>query len=481
MTSMQEIPVRLPALAIMRRLHETRAPGEDARQTFDGSVISHLPECDDLMLETLSRVEEIAGATLCPVRAFAWVYESGGRVRPHTDRYPGTWSVSVPLYLSEPWELLAGGDRLPSREGFGTVMNGGRIEHGRPEYGGQAVIVVLSYQEDENIAAAERRKHAGDPDHEDERVIRIELPDFDRDGLIDWIDRHGREDDDGYSVRSIACTALPIGEALLQDLHQPVCEAVGRYLEPSHSYARKYTQGAVLRKHVDRKGLDYIVDVPVRRDDDWTIQVLTRAGWTNHPDNDPGQGLVFAAGHLPHARAHPYRGSACHQLFLHYSIPAPPPYQIVKHLLSERDAKRITSRPKTMRCAEVIGDQTWRSAAATWLYEDQWQWLYNRCRKVCGEIFPDLDFPTAIQYSEYVPGDYFRWHTDSGHDRTRHRTMTCMILLQAADAGGHLEIEEAGAPVTGVGDMLIFPSGSPHRVTDVSAGKRITLTIWLES
>lgn len=100
-------------------------------------------------------------------------------------------------------------------------------------------------------------------------------------------------------------------------------------------------------------------------------------------------------------------------------------------------------------------------------------------------IFPPL-------FNRYGPGEQFGAHIDNAirfHTGTGARIRTDMsatlFLTDPADYdGGELEIEGAFGQVSyklPAGHMLLYPSSSLHRVTEVTRGERISCFFWLQS
>ena len=113
---------------------------------------------DPLLKRLVPDLSYEAGVRLYPAAPFSWYYESGGELRPHTDKDSGIWSVSIPLFLSASWSLTCEDKAFDSEVGRAVFMNGGRKVHSRPPFEGKALILMLSYREDEKLAHDERTK-----------------------------------------------------------------------------------------------------------------------------------------------------------------------------------------------------------------------------------------------------------------------------------------------------------------------------------
>ena len=148
------------------------------------------------------------------------------------------------------------------------------------------------------------------------QVHTITLPEFDREGLIRYIDEHAKDERDDDCKNMVGCYKPPIAEQLLRDMLPTVKHALDiDDLWVCNTYARIYEHGSILKTHTDRDGLDYVITITLRRDHPWTINV----GGMDIDDNDERIGYLFEAINIPHDRLNPYRGNKCYQLFMHYT------------------------------------------------------------------------------------------------------------------------------------------------------------------
>ena len=101
-----------------------------------------------------------------------------------------------------------------------------------------------------------------------------------------------------------------------------------------------------------------------------------------------------------------------------------------------------------------------------------------------------------IQFLMYdKPGDHYHWHSDLAPDKWNPkedvRKLTIVLCLSSKDdyEGGELEIITSLNAVVDdfihretlkldVGDAVIFPTDTLHRVTPLKSGKRIVLCSW---
>jgi len=107
----------------------------------------------------------------------------------------------------------------------------------------------------------------------------------------------------------------------------------------------------------------------------------------------------------------------------------------------------------------------------------------------------DIHRIEPLQFTRYEISNYYDWHidgtgkpySDGNEFDGLVRKMSFTILLTDNFSGGKFQIEE-GLPNSkerihtieklNLGDILIFPSNLPHRVTEVTSGTRYSLVGW---
>ena len=77
----------------------------------------------------------------------------------------------------------------------------------------------------------------------------------------------------------------------------------------------------------------------------------------------------------------------------------------------------------------------------------------------------------------YGPSGFIGWHHDGGCK------LSFSVVLQAADAGGSMEFKTGDGVLdinAEVGELVAFESSRDHRITEITAGERVSLVGWLE-
>lgn len=84
-----------------------------------------------------------------------------------------------------------------------------------------------------------------------------------------------------------------------------------------------------------------------------------------------------------------------------------------------------------------------------------------------------------ILLHEFGGGDFFGWHVDTKPADGTARTVNINVMLSSPDdfVGGDLAVGTSGPLRAAQGDVSVYPAALPHRVDDISAGRRHTLVI----
>lgn len=132
-----------------------------------------------------------------------------------------------------------------------------------------------------------------------------------------------------------------------------------------------------------------------------------------------------------------------------------------------------------------------RDTDVSWIMpNNDTEWLYQRMSSIMSKVNHnffqyDLHGFTSFQYGKYSAGGHYNWHIDVGPSAPE-RKITMVLALSNQDdyEGGELCLNTNGNadnPVSikiNQGDIIIFPSYTPHIVTPVTAGTRITMVAW---
>jgi PKHD-type hydroxylase len=118
------------------------------------------------------------------------------------------------------------------------------------------------------------------------------------------------------------------------------------------------------------------------------------------------------------------------------------------------------------------------------------EWIYDKLSKACIQIngnrfqYDIRGFQTELQLACYDHNDFFDWHMDFGVGDVSNRKLS--ITVQLCDdteyEGGDLEFminKDIHKASRVKGTAIIFPSFAPHRVTQVTKGKRMSIVGWI--
>jgi len=140
---------------------------------------------------------------------------------------------------------------------------------------------------------------------------------------------------------------------------------------------------------------------------------------------------------------------------------------------------------------------TVRNSQIAWIdTNEHTSWLFKKMAELISVINSEkFQFELAnlpnFQYTTYTTGGFYDWHIDDHHSPVYgpwHRKLGISVLLSDPESeftGGEFQIIPSGNPEhleiakCKKGDVLVFPSFVPHRVTEILSGKRKSLVTWI--
>jgi PKHD-type hydroxylase len=332
-------------------------------------------------------------------------------------------------------------------------------------------------------------------------------------------------------------------KAVLDNLKEPLSNALGIDLKPAYCYARIYRPGEVLERHVDRPACEISGTLTLGHDEESTIWPIYFAENEkdlvgNQLSIDIGDLVMYRGEELPHWRE-AYKGKWQTQVFFHYVDangnnanhandnarknqeiePLPikkfqPGYITNSHdgifpglntmvnpeytFTSEECDKIVAYANDMYKTVGTVGtdsknlDESMRTVDVYDLPMDdnKFSWIFtkilNTLHKVNTEYYKySLSGIThSLQLLHYKPGGHYDWHIDCGHGEAASRKLSIVIpLSNPLDfEGGELLVNNNGVEVTAIsvkGSITTFPSFMLHKVTPVTKGERWSLVIWV--
>ena len=316
---------------------------------------------------------------------------------------------------------------------------------------------------------------------------------------------------DSYVTHCLSQFAPPKLERLLHQLTEQMGAHVGKTLYPVNSFLRRYEHGAVVKRHVDRKEIE------------WTASlVLHHQGpaWPLHTDDGPlyGQTILLKSREIEHWRE-PFDGTVSVVGLLHWhshsDLQVPQPATRSQPVVKSQPAI-LPNAPHFMHVSQALSGQeitdlyrqfnnqalrpgmisyrgipsSNRANMIAWLRRNEgWQWLYDTlfgAAHYFNQRYWNLDITglsiDEIQFTRYAPGEYYGWHQDvdiHAKGQTAKRSLSVVCLVSAPDQGGGLELRNGGVIPMNPGDAVIFPATEEHRALLVEEGMRDSLILWL--
>ena len=131
-----------------------------------------------------------------------------------------------------------------------------------------------------------------------------------------------------------------------------------------------------------------------------------------------------------------------------------------------------------------------RQCDVSWIAELDWvSTIFTHYFHIANrEIFEyDLTEMESVQVTRYDKNHFYGWHSDYGtsadKDLTRKLSMSIILTDPEEYSGGKLQFIDYQGKVQNVdktrGTVVVFDSRTPHRVTPVLRGQRISLVAWM--
>lgn len=142
-----------------------------------------------------------------------------------------------------------------------------------------------------------------------------------------------------------------------------------------------------------------------------------------------------------------------------------------------------------------VTDESIRKTDIVWIEpKEEWKWIFERMNQIVAKVnfdkFQlDLNRFDGFQYSVYKNNGFYDWHIDTFPDPIdgQWRKLSCVLSLTDPDTyeGGDLVLSPQGNNENKIdiyrpskGTVSFFYSHTPHKVTPVTKGTRITLVTW---
>jgi PKHD-type hydroxylase len=133
----------------------------------------------------------------------------------------------------------------------------------------------------------------------------------------------------------------------------------------------------------------------------------------------------------------------------------------------------------------TLNEKIRKSKVAFHEFNKNFEWLTDRLNKLINTNIlvkgHSINVNDILQFTKYEVGEHYEWHTDTDKNETASdRAYSIVIQLSDNYLGGDLEYHENDVKSfnKGVGNLFIFPSHYPHRVTKIEDGIRYSLVGW---
>ena len=148
------------------------------------------------------------------------------------------------------------------------------------------------------------------------------------------------------------------------------------------------------------------------------------------------------------------------------------------------------------RNSKPVVDTVYRMVGCARITAEEMPWLFDRVRERCEwanqawrfdlhGLYEDIGIMKYDAGEEGVPAGHYHWHQDFGGGIYCRRKISIVSLLSEPymfDGGQLLMAGDKGEERMSLneqGDMVLFPSWTPHCVTPVNHGVRYSLVAWV--
>ena len=309
----------------------------------------------------------------------------------------------------------------------------------------------------------------------------IQLPKFNRQSLVQYLDQHVEQFDNLDSEpHTLGAYNPPIGNQLMHDVLPTVQAKVPDKLYVHNTFGRICTSNAHIKVHVDRAGVHWAVSVNIQRDAPWDLEIFVNNRWGTIAVEDPRLGILLNGETIKHRRG-TYTGIKAYQLVLFYTRDywrendAVPPYVLIPKVLSSTRLKRFYSQ--------------FNANDPTQFELPEWAWLKSILLEVVQHPNKEglrLNIAGPItgtpQFIRHATDQSCPWGADcdpSSGDQAGARSLSMITLLQKPVRGGEIELRRGGTIDMEPGDAIIFPANEEYRILKVIEGTRGSLVFWM--
>ena len=176
-------------------------------------------------------------------------------------------------------------------------------------------------------------------------------------------------------------------------------------------------------------------------------------------------------------------------------------YLTIKNFLTEKECSEILEYSlKNLKLYDArvgmnlkINKELRKSSISFTDYNERFPYIEKKLIEQLSEVIKVKGYQINLenkkyQFTKYDKGQFYGWHTDSTTN-PEFINRYCSIVIQLSNQyeGGDLEMidtNESGEKTIifekGIGNLFVFLSKIPHRVTEVTEGTRYSLVGWFE-
>lgn len=117
----------------------------------------------------------------------------------------------------------------------------------------------------------------------------------------------------------------------------------------------------------------------------------------------------------------------------------------------------------------------------SWIYDKLNQLVWDANQYYRYDLVGFMEQMQLLHYGEDINGGHYNLHQDHGPGALSTRKLTVIVQLTDPELyeGCETEVMCSGFVPKGKGDVVVFPSYTPHHVTPLTKGERNALVVWV--
>lgn len=128
-----------------------------------------------------------------------------------------------------------------------------------------------------------------------------------------------------------------------------------------------------------------------------------------------------------------------------------------------------------------VSIKTVSHAVCPWVFDKLNQLVWGVNQHYQYDLTGFMEQMQLLHYGEDINGGHYHLHQDHGPGPLSTRKLTIIVQLSEETdyEGCETHVTCSGVAPKGIGDVIVFPSYTPHQVTPLTKGSRDALVVWV--